>query len=223
VKVKINPEWKEMLKGEFNKPYFKKLVEFIKDEYGRGKCYPKGGKIFEALNLCLPNNIKVVLLGQDPYHGPNQAHGLSFSVPLGISHPPSLVNIFKELESDLNIPYPNGGDLSLWAKQGVLLLNSTLTVRANQPASHQGRGWELFTDFLIEVISKEMDGIVFLLWGSFAKQKINLIDNSKHLVLKSGHPSPLSANRGYWFGNKHFSKCNNYLSQKFKKPIDWKL
>ena len=123
----------------------------------------------------------------------------------------------------MNIPYPNGGDLSLWAKQGVLLLNSTLTVRANQPASHQGRGWELFTDFLIEVISKEMDGIVFLLWGSFAKRKINLIDNSKHLVLKSGHPSPLSANRGYWFGNKHFSQCNNYLSQKFKKPIDWKL
>jgi len=223
VKVKINPEWKEKLQEEFNKPYFEKLVEFIKDEYSKGKCYPRGEKIFEALNLCLPKDVKVVLLGQDPYHGPNQANGLSFSVPAGISHPPSLINIFKELESDLNIPYPKNGDLSSWARQGVLLLNSTLTVRANQAASHQGKGWELFTDFLISTISKEMNGVVFLLWGNFAKQKINLINNSKHLILKAGHPSPLSANRGYWFGNKHFSQCNNYLSQKLKKPIDWKL
>ena len=223
MKVKINPEWKEKLQDEFNKPYFEKLVEFIKDEYSKGKCYPRGEKIFEALNLCLPKDVKVVLLGQDPYHGPNQANGLSFSVPTGISHPPSLINIFKELESDLNIPYPKNGDLSSWARQGVLLLNSTLTVRANQAASHQGKGWELFTDFLISTISKEMNGVAFLLWGNFAKQKINLINNSKHLILKAGHPSPLSANRGYWFGNKHFSQCNNYLSQKLKKPIDWKL
>jgi len=223
VKVKINPEWKEKLQEEFNKPYFEKLVEFIKDEYSKGKCYPRGEKIFEALNLCLPKDVKVVLLGQDPYHGPNQANGLSFSVPAGISHPPSLINIFKELESDLNIPYPKNGDLSSWARQGVLLLNSTLTVRANQAASHQGKGWELFTDFLISTISKEMNGVAFLLWGNFAKQKINLINSSKHLILKAGHPSPLSANRGYWFGNKHFSQCNNYLSQKLKKPIDWKL
>ena len=181
MKVKINPEWKEKLQEEFNKPYFEKLVEFIKDEYSKGKCYPRGEKIFEALNLCLPKDDKVVLLGQDPYHGPNQANGLSFSVPTGISHPPSLINIFKELESDLNIPYPKNGDLSSWARQGVLLLNSTLTVRANQAASHQGKGWELFTDFLISNISKEMDGVAFLLWGNFAKQKINLINNSKHL------------------------------------------
>ena len=206
MKVKINPEWKEKLQEEFNKPYFEKLVEFIKDEYSKGKCYPRGKKIFEALNLCLPKDVKVVLLGQDPYHGPNQANGLSFSVPAGISHPPSLINIFKELESDLNIPYPKNGDLSSWARQGVLLLNSTLTVRANQAASHQGKGWELFTDFLISTISKEMNGVAFLLWGNFAKQKINLINNSKHLILKAGHPSPLSANRGYWFGNKHFSQ-----------------
>ena len=223
MKVRINPEWKEKLQEEFNKPYFEKLVEFIKDEYSKGKCYPRGEKIFEALNLCLPKDVKVVLLGQDPYHGPNQANGLSFSVPAGISHPPSLINIFKELESDLNIPYPKNGDLSSWARQGVLLLNSTLTVRANQAASHQGKGWELFTDFLISTISKEMNGVAFLLWGNFAKQKINLINSSKHLILKAGHPSPLSANRGYWFGNKHFSQCNNYLSQKLKKPIDWKL
>ena len=223
MKVKINPEWKEKLQDEFNKPYFEKLVKFIRDEYSKGKCYPRGEKIFEALNLCLPKNVKVVLLGQDPYHGPNQANGLSFSVPAGISHPPSLINIFKELESDLNIPYPKNGDLSSWARQGVLLLNSTLTVRANQAASHQGKGWELFTDFLISTISKEMNGVAFLLWGNFAKQKINLINSSKHLILKAGHPSPLSANRGYWFGNKHFSQCNNYLSQKLKKPIDWKL
>lgn len=223
MKVKINLEWKEKLQDEFNKPYFEKLVKFIRDEYSKGKCYPRGEKIFEALNLCLPKDVKVVLLGQDPYHGPNQANGLSFSVPAGISHPPSLINIFKELESDLNIPYPKNGDLSSWARQGVLLLNSTLTVRANQAASHQGKGWELFTDFLISTISKEMNGVAFLLWGNFAKQKINLINNSKHLILKAGHPSPLSANRGYWFGNKHFSQCNNYLSQKLKKPIDWKL
>ena len=223
MKVKINPEWKEKLQEEFNKPYFEKLVKFIRDEYSKGKCYPRGEKIFEALNLCLPKDVKVVLLGQDPYHGPNQANGLSFSVPAGISHPPSLINIFKELESDLNIPYPKNGDLSSWARQGVLLLNSTLTVRANQAASHQGKGWELFTDFLISTISKEMNGVAFLLWGNFAKQKINLINSSKHLILKAGHPSPLSANRGYWFGNKHFSQCNNYLSQKLKKPIDWKL
>ena len=223
MKVKINLEWKEKLQDEFNKPYFEKLVKFIRDEYSKGKCYPRGEKIFEALNLCLPKDVKVVLLGQDPYHGPNQANGLSFSVPAGISHPPSLINIFKELESDLNIPYPKNGDLSSWARQGVLLLNSTLTVRANQAASHQGKGWELFTDFLISTISEEMNGVAFLLWGNFAKQKINLINNSKHLILKAGHPSPLSANRGYWFGNKHFSQCNNYLSQKLKKPIDWKL
>ena len=223
MKVKINTVWKEILQSQFDKPYFAKLVDFVKDEYTKEKCCPDGRKIFEALNLCLPGNIKAVLLGQDPYHGPKQAHGLSFSVPAGISHPPSLVNIFKELENDLELSYPKRGDLTPWAMQGVLLLNSTLTVRANQPGSHQGKGWEVFTDFLIKFISQEMHGIVFLLWGGFAKQKINLIDKSKHLVLTAGHPSPLSANRGYWFGNKHFSQCNNYLTRKSKTPIKWEL
>ena len=187
MKVKINPEWKEKLQEEFNKPYFEKLVEFIKDEYSKGKCYPRGEKIFEALNLCLPKDVKVVLLGQDPYHGPNQANGLSFSVPAGISHPPSLINIFKELESDLNIPYPKNGDLSSWARQGVLLLNSTLTVRANQAASHQGKGWELFTDFLISTISKEMNERELFNYSPFKRLiSLELSSKKKDDILSKG-------------------------------------
>jgi uracil-DNA glycosylase len=165
----------------------------------------------------------VVVIGQDPYHGPDQAHGLSFSVPSGVKHPPSVVNIFKELEQDLKIPYPVSGDLTPWAKQGVLLLNATLTVQAHQAGSHQGKGWEQFTDEVIQRLSDQYEGIVFLLWGSYAKQKQKLINAEKHSILTAGHPSPLSANRGYWFGNQHFSKANTYLSSIGKKPIDWKL
>ncbi|NBS20164.1 MAG: uracil-DNA glycosylase, partial [Flavobacteriia bacterium] len=174
-------------------------------------------------DLCPPEKTKVVILGQDPYHGPGQAQGLCFSVPQGVSHPPSLINIFRELEKDLQIPYPERGDLTAWAQQGVLLLNAILTVEAHRAGSHQGKGWEKFTDRVIEILSERYEGIVFLLWGGFAKQKLKLIDEKKHCVLTSGHPSPLSANRGYWFGNGHFSMANAYLSSIGKTPIDWRL
>jgi uracil-DNA glycosylase len=179
--------------------------------------------IFEAFDRCPFDQVKVVLLGQDPYHGPGQAHGLAFSVPKGIAHPPSLINIFKEIESDVGHPYPQQGDLSFWADQGVLLLNATLTVRAHQPGSHQGKGWEQFTDQVIATLSKQRNNLVFLLWGNFAKKKSKLIDGSKHCILTTGHPSPLSANRGYWFGNGHFSRCNTYLQSVGKSTIDWSL
>ena len=220
--VRISPSWNALLSSEFEKPYFQALTAFVKKEYSEHTCYPKGKEIFAAFDKCPVEDLKVVLLGQDPYHGEGQANGLSFSVRDGIAHPPSLVNIFREIEEDLKLPYPESGNLSRWAEQGVLLLNTTLTVRANTAGSHQGQGWETFTDAVIKCISDNCQHIVFLLWGSFAKKKIALIDTQKHCVLSSGHPSPLSANRGYWFGNKHFSKTNAYLTSVGKQAIDWK-
>ena len=220
--VRISPSWNALLSSEFEKPYFQALTSFVKKEYSEHICYPKGKEIFAAFDQCPVENLKVVLLGQDPYHGEGQANGLCFSVRDGIAHPPSLVNIFKEIEEDLKLPYPQSGNLSRWAEQGVLLLNATLTVRANAAGSHQGQGWETFTDAVIKSISDNCQHIVFLLWGGFAKKKIALIDTQKHCVLSSGHPSPLSANRGYWFGNKHFSKTNEYLTSVGKENIDWK-
>ena len=211
------------MQDTFESVYFKALIHFVKSAYGSAKCFPPGKLIFNAFDLCPPEKTKVVILGQDPYHGPGQAHGLCFSVPRGVPHPPSLINIFKELEKDVKTPYPKSGNLSPWAKQGVLLLNTTLTVQANIAGSHQGKGWEKFTDQVIHILSNNYKNIVFLLWGSYAKQKIKIIDREKHFVLTSGHPSPLSANRGYWFGNSHFSKTNDYLTSKGKKPINWNL
>lgn len=221
--VSIHPEWENILQDTFESVYFKALIHFVKSAYGSAKCFPPGKLIFNAFDLCPPEKTKVVILGQDPYHGPGQAHGLCFSVPRGVPHPPSLINIFKELEKDVKTPYPKSGNLSPWAKQGVLLLNTTLTVQANIAGSHQGKGWEKFTDQVIHILSNNYKNIVFLLWGSYAKQKIKIIDREKHFVLTSGHPSPLSANRGYWFGNSHFSKTNDYLTSKGKKPINWNL
>ena len=219
--VAINKSWQTQLSQEFDKPYFSDLIRFVKDEYSRNSCYPRGKEIFAAFERSNFLNTNVVIIGQDPYHGPEQANGLCFSVNDGIPHPPSLVNIFKEIQEDLGTPYPKSGNLNRWADQGVLLLNATLTVRAQQAGSHQNKGWERFTDAVIKKISIERTGVVFLLWGGYAKKKANLIDSDKHFILTSGHPSPLSANRGYWFGNKHFSKTNALLSQMGKKPIVW--
>ncbi|NRD23709.1 uracil-DNA glycosylase [Winogradskyella litoriviva] len=219
----IDNNWKKILQPEFESSYFKNLMAFIDEEYKNHQCFPKASEIFNAFNHCAFNEVKVVIIGQDPYHDVGQANGLCFSVNDGIKHPPSLVNIFKELESDIEIPYPLSGNLMPWADQGVLLLNATLTVRAHQAGSHQKKGWELFTDAVIKIISKEKCGVIFLLWGGFAKKKIKLIDTEKHIVLESGHPSPLSANRGYWFGNKHFSKTNFLLEQAGQNPIVWAL
>lgn len=221
MEVNIHSSWKPHLANEFEKDYFKNLVAFVKNEYSKGICYPKGSQIFSAFEHCPFENVKVVIIGQDPYHGVNQANGLCFSVQDGIEHPPSLVNIFKEIEQDLGIPYPVSGNLERWASQGVLLLNATLTVRANQAGSHQNQGWETFTDSVIRVVSEKSNQVVFLLWGGYAKKKSTLIDASKHYILTSGHPSPLSANRGYWFGNKHFSKTNAFLESIGKKGILW--
>lgn len=219
--VDIHPSWKAALREEFEKPYFTDLISFVKEEYHNHTCYPPGKQIFKAFDLCALDEVEVVILGQDPYHGPGQANGLCFSVNDGISMPPSLVNIFKEIEKDLDKPFPKTGNLERWAQQGVLLLNATLTVRAHAAGSHQSKGWEQFTDKVIEVISQECDNVVFLLWGGYAKKKQKLIDETKHLVLTSGHPSPLSANRGYWFGNKHFSKTNAYLEKSGRKKVSW--
>ncbi|MCF8714386.1 uracil-DNA glycosylase [Joostella atrarenae] len=221
MEIAINDTWKEQLKGEFSKEYFKELVSFVKEEYANHVCYPPENEIFAAFNYCAFNDTKVVIIGQDPYHGPNQANGLCFSVHDGIKHPPSLINIFKELETDINKDYPESGNLESWAEQGVLLLNATLTVREHDAGSHQKKGWEVFTDTIIKTISDNREDIIFLLWGGFAKKKIKLIDTKKHHVLTSGHPSPLSANRGYWFGNRHFSICNEILLKNGKKPIIW--
>lgn len=221
MEVKIEANWKNILKDEFEKPYFKSLIDYVKSEYKSQKCYPKGSDIFNAFDYCPFDQTKVVILGQDPYHGAGQAHGLSFSVPNGIPMPPSLHNIYKELKEDLNVELPNHGNLESWAHQGVLLLNATLTVRAHEAGSHQNKGWEIFTDEVIKKLSSEKEGIVFLLWGGFAKKKTKLIDATKHHVLTSGHPSPLSANRGYWFGNKHFSKTNQLLEKQYRTPIQW--
>lgn len=221
MKVNIHDSWKKQLNDEFDKPYFKELTSFVKTEYAEHTCYPQGKDIFAAFDYCHFNDLKVVILGQDPYHGVDQANGLCFSVKDHIKTPPSLINIFKEIEQDLNITVPENGNLERWAKQGVLLLNATLTVRAHEAGSHQKKGWEKFTDKVISTISKNKSNVVFLLWGGFAKKKIKLIDQEKHLVLTSGHPSPLSANRGYWFGNKHFSKTNDYLKSKTLVPVEW--
>ena len=219
--VQIDPSWKTHLQSEFEKEYFKSLVGFIKQEYQSYKAYPRGKDIFRAFELCPFDRTKVIIIGQDPYHGAGQAHGLSFSVHANITIPPSLVNIFTELNQDIGKPIPQHGDLSAWAKQGVLLLNATLTVRAKQAGSHQGRGWEQFTDAVIELLSTKRENLVFILWGSYAKNKGVVIDKSKHLVLSSTHPSPMSANRGGFFGNKHFSKANSYLIKHKKGPIIW--
>ena len=221
--VNIHSHWENILQDTFEAPYFKALIDFVKSDYSSTQCFPPKKLIFNAFDLCPPEKTKVVILGQDPYHRPGQAHGLCFSVPEGIPHPPSLKNIFNELENDLQMAYPISGNLTSWAKQGVLLLNATLTVQAHRAGSHQAKGWETFTDRLIKLLSEQYEGLVFLLWGGYAKQKIKLIDADKHCVLSSGHPSPLSANRGYWFGNQHFSKCNAYLDYKGKTPINWQL
>lgn len=219
--VQIHESWKTQLHTEFEQTYFSALTNFVKKEYTQHTCYPKGSEIFAAFEHSPFDKTQVVIIGQDPYHGPGQANGLCFSVKDGVPHPPSLINIFKEIESDIGTPYPKSGNLERWADQGVLLLNATLTVRAHQPGSHQNKGWEIFTDAVIQKLSEEKEGLVFLLWGGFAKNKATLIDRSKHAILTSGHPSPLSANRGYWFGNKHFSKTNEILVQKGKSPIHW--
>ena len=219
--VKIDPSWKEHLDGEFSKPYFAGLTAFVRGEYATHTCYPPGNLIFNAFNLCPFDRVKAVIIGQDPYHEPGQAHGLSFSVCDGTPFPPSLQNIFKEIQLDLGTPPPASGDLSHWARQGVLLLNATLTVRAHEAASHQRRGWETFTDAAIAALSRDRSHLVFILWGGYARSKARLIDRSKHLVLVSVHPSPLSANRGGWFGNHHFSRCNEYLKENGVEPIEW--
>lgn len=221
MQVNIAESWKKILQQEFEKDYFKHLVDFVKSAYKNYTCYPKGSEIFAAFDYCSLEDLKVVIIGQDPYHGPNQANGLCFSVNDGVPHPPSLINIFKEISSDLDKEYPESGNLERWAKQGVLLLNATLTVKAHEAGSHQKKGWETFTDEVIHQISKEKKDVIFLLWGGFAKKKAKLIDKSKHHILTSGHPSPLSANRGYWFGNKHFSKTNEILKSLNKTIVEW--
>lgn len=220
--VRIEEGWKEALKDEFEKPYFKKLTEKVKAEYAdpRIKVYPPGSKIFAAFDSCGFDKTKVVIIGQDPYHGPGQANGLCFSVSPGVKMPPSLVNIFKEIQNDTGRPFPKDGDLSRWANQGVLLLNSSLTVREGQAASHSDIGWEQFTDDVVEKLNKEKENLVFILWGSHAIKKGEKIDRSKHLVLTSAHPSPLSAHKGF-FGNHHFTRANNYLKEHGETPIEW--
>jgi len=219
--VKIHSSWQDLLSAEFDKPYFQHLISFVKGEYASRRCFPKGSEIFAAFDHCHFDDVKVVIIGQDPYHGFGQANGLCFSVNDGIPFPPSLINIFREIENDLTIPFPKTGNLERWADQGVLLLNATLTVREGEAGSHQNQGWETFTDAVIQKISDKKENVVFLLWGGFAKRKGNSINRSRHHVLETGHPSPLSANRGLWFGNKHFSKTNAYLQSLGKKPIEW--
>lgn len=219
--VKIEESWRRRVGAEFSKPYFAALAEYVRAEYRAGTCYPPGPLIFSAFAHCPFDRTKVVIIGQDPYHEAGQAQGLSFSVPEGVAVPPSLVNIFKEIQADLGTPPPPSGDLTRWADQGVLLLNATLTVRAHQAASHQRRGWETFTDAAIRALSEGREHLVFMLWGGYARSKAALIDGTRHLVLQSVHPSPLSANRGGWFGNHHFSRCNAYLAGHGEEPIRW--
>jgi uracil-DNA glycosylase len=218
--VIIDPSWQQQLQHEFDKSYFEQLTTFVKNEYVTHTVYPPGKLIFNAFNQCPFDNVKVVLLGQDPYHEQGQAHGLCFSVPHGVTPPPSLVNIFNEIQTDLGIPLPNNGDLTRWAQQGVLLLNATLTVKAHQAGSHQNKGWETFTDAVIQQLNQHKKHVVYLLWGSYAQRKGAFISVHDNLVLKSPHPSPLSAYRGF-FGNKHFSKTNQYLVQQQLTPIQW--
>jgi len=219
---KIEESWKALLQPEFDAEYFRRIKSFLVDEKRVYTVYPSGQNIFAAFNCTPFDKVKVVILGQDPYHGPGQAHGLSFSVPQGVSLPPSLLNIFKELKSDLNIPMSKNGNLEKWARQGVLLLNATLTVRANNAGSHQNKGWETFTDAIIRLLSDKKEGLVFLLWGNYAQAKQNLIDGNKHFILKAAHPSPLSVFRGF-FGCRHFSETNRLLAQQGKTPIDWEV
>lgn len=219
--VKIEDSWKMQLVPEFEKKYFSDLVRFIKDEYAKHRIFPPGKLIFNAFNTCPFDKVKVVIIGQDPYHGTGQAHGLCFSVPDGVEQPPSLQNIFKEIQEDTGTPVPRSGNLERWAYQGVLLLNATLTVRAHNAGSHQGKGWEEFTDAAIRRLAEKRENIVFMLWGNYAQRKGAFIDPEKHLVLKSVHPSPLSANRGGWFGNRHFGKANAYLEAHGISPVIW--
>ena len=220
MEVKMVPGWKARLADEFEKPYFSSLIDFVKQEYKTQIIYPPGKEIFNAFDCCDFADVKVVIIGQDPYHGHGQANGLSFSVRDGVKIPPSLLNIFKEIRDDLKKPIPVSGDLSRWSKQGVLMLNATLTVRASAPGSHQNKGWETFTDAVIRKLATEREHLVFLLWGAYAQRKGEIIDRSKHLVLMSAHPSPFSADRGF-FGCRHFSKANEYLKSKGLSEIDW--
>ena len=216
--IELPEDWNNRLQDEFNKNYFKELVSFVDEEYDKHSCFPPKNKVFSAFNQCSFEDIKVVIIGQDPYHDNGQANGLCFSVADGVKHPPSLKNIFKEIETDLGKQIPESGNLERWARQGVLLLNATLTVRAHEAGSHQKKGWEEFTDAVIQYISDNKQDVIFLLWGGVAKKKGKKINREKHQVLESGHPSPLSANRGYWFGNKHFSKTNELLRD---RKIKW--
>ena len=219
--VKIEPSWKQHLGAEFAKPYFAQLAQTVRQEYATTTCYPPGREIFNAFNLCPFDQVKVVIIGQDPYHEPGQAEGLCFSVKPGVPFPPSLQNIFKEIADDLNRPMPADGSLVRWAQQGVLLLNATLTVRAHVANSHSRIGWQTFTDAVIQTLARERSHVVYMLWGGYARGKAWMIDRQHNLVLESVHPSPLSANRGGWFGNHHFSRCNAYLQQNGLQPIDW--
>lgn len=218
--VRLHESWLARLEDEFSKPYFANLTDFVRGEYMQKKIYPPPARVFAALDDCPFENVRVVILGQDPYHGPGQANGLSFSVAKGVRTPPSLQNIYKELQTDLGLPIPNHGDLTKWSKQGVLLLNATLTVEERRPGSHQKKGWEDFTDAIINVLSSEREGLVFLLWGAYAQKKGAVIDTKKHLVLSAPHPSPYSAHSGF-FGSRHFSKTNDFLIKKEQEPIDW--
>lgn len=220
MQVRIENSWKNVLQSEFDKPYFKTLTDFVRKEYSQNIVYPPAGKIFAAFDLCPYNKVKVVIIGQDPYHEPEQACGLCFSVANNVEPPPSLKNIFKEIHNDIGSPIPKSGDLTRWAEQGVLLLNATLTVRAHQAGSHQKRGWEEFTDAVIQKLAEERQGLVFILWGAYAQKKGAFIDSSKHLILKSAHPSPLSAYNGF-FGCKHFSQTNKWLESHKQNPIIW--
>ena len=219
--VQIEPSWKQHLLGEFDKDYFVGLTNFVRAEYNQYTCYPPGKLIFNAFNLCPFDKVKVVIIGQDPYHEPGQAHGLSFSVQDGIMFPPSLQNIFKEIQADLGTPIPMSGNLTRWAEQGVLLLNASLTVRAHQANSHSTLGWQKFTDAAIQALATQREHLVYMLWGGYARSKAYMIDKNSNLVLESVHPSPLSANRGGWFGQHQFSRCNAYLEQNGKTPIIW--
>ena len=218
--VRIAEDWKAILQEEFDKPYFEELVSFVKDEYGRGTVYPAGRNIFRAFDRCPVDKLKVVIIGQDPYHGPGQANGLCFSVGEGVPFPPSLRNILQEVRDDVGTPIPLSGELERWAEQGVLLLNAVLTVRAHEAASHAGHGWEQFTDAVVRAIAERKEGIVYMLWGSYAQKKGSIADPSRNLILKAVHPSPLSAYRGF-FGCKHFSAANAYLTSIGKEPIEW--
>ena len=219
--VKIEESWKRHLAAEFDKPYFVQLTQWVRQEYAANTCYPPGSLIFNAFNLCPFDKVKVVIIGQDPYHEPGQAHGLSFSVQDGIAYPPSLQNIFKEISDDLGVPMPKSGNLTRWAQQGVLLLNASLTVRAHQANSHSRLGWQTFTDAAIRALAAERQHLVYMLWGGYARGKAYMIPRDNNLVLESVHPSPLSANRGGWFGQHQFSRCNEYLKQNGQDPIAW--